>query len=100
EEKPEEIQVPEHQRAGFPHPVANLSEMDRQVRPVKTGTVVVAEMESFVHEVHFVHYGYGICEIIFGTFRIAKSVLDPCRDCVDKIHAEDGNEHVESPNAP
>src|SRR5258706_5405618 len=88
EEKSHKIQVPEDQRPSLPHPVANPFEVGWHLAPVKPGAVVMAEVVSFVHEVHLIHHGYRIREIIFRTFRVTKSVLDPCGDCVDEIHRE------------
>jgi hypothetical protein len=42
--------------------------MDRHLGPVKASTVVMAEMVSFVHEVHLMHKSHGIGEIILRTF--------------------------------
>src|SRR6266403_2915006 len=100
EEKSQKIQVPEDQRASLSHPVANPLEMDRHLGPVKAGTVVMAEVVSFVHEVHLIHNGHGISEIIFRTLRVTESVLDPCGDCVDEIHAEKRNQHEYRPDSP
>jgi hypothetical protein len=100
DEKSHEIQVPEDQRPSLSHPVANPLEMDWHLGPVKASTVVMAEMVSFVHEVHLIDKGHRISEIIFRTFRVTESVLDPCGDCVDEIHAEKRNQHEHRPNSP
>src|SRR5215510_14317661 len=100
EEKSHKIQVPEDQRAGLSHPVANPLEMDWHLGPVKARTVVMTEVVTFVHEVQLIHNGHGIREIIIGAFWITISVLDPCGDCVDEIHAENRNQHEHRPNSP
>src|SRR5215468_3659677 len=91
EKKTEEIQVLEHQRAGLLHPVANPLEMCRHLGPVKTGTMVMAKMITFIHEVDLVHDGHGICKIVVGTFWVTESVLNPCGNGIDKIHAKKRN---------
>src|SRR6266566_800973 len=100
DEKSHKIQVPEDQRASLSHPVADPLEMDWHLGPVEAGTVVMAEVVSLVHEVHLIHNGHGISEIILRTFWVTESVLDPCGDCVDKIHAEKRNQHEHRPNPP
>src|SRR6266850_7038718 len=100
EEKAHKVQVPEDQRASLSHSPANLLEMDWHVGPVKASAVVMTEVVSFVHEVHLTHNGHGISEIILRTFRVTESVLDPCGDCVDEIHAEKRNQHEHRPNSP
>jgi hypothetical protein len=100
EEKSHEIEVPEDQRASLSHPVAYPLEMDWHLGPVEASTVVMAEVVSFVHEVHLIDKGHGISEKIFGTFWVTESVLHPCGDCVDEIHAEKRNQHEHRPNSP
>src|SRR5216684_1715947 len=72
--------------------------MDWHLGPVKASTVVMAEVVSFVHEVHLIHNGHRISEIILRTFWVTESVLDPCGDCVDGIHAEKRNQHQDRPD--
>src|SRR5258708_19922333 len=84
EEKSHKIQVPEDQRAGLSHPVTNPLEVDWHLGPVKTGTVVMAEVVSLVQEVHLTHNGHGIRKIIFGTFWATKTVPDPSHDSIHK----------------
>src|SRR5256886_9288862 len=99
-EKFHKIQVSEGQRASLSHLVANPLKMNWHLGPVKTGTVVMAEVVSFVHEVHLIHNGHGIGEIIFRTFRVTEGVPDPCGDCVDEIYAEKRNQYEHRPNSP
>src|SRR5260370_24306518 len=77
DEKSHKIQIPEHQHASLSHPVANALEMDWHLGPVKAGTVVMAEVVSFVHKVHLIQNGHGISKIIFNMFWVAESVLHP-----------------------
>src|SRR5713226_1318965 len=100
DEKLHKIQVSKDQGAGLSHLVANTLEMDWHLGPVKAGTVVMAEVVPFVHEVHLIHNGHGISEIILRTFWVTESVLDPCGDGVDEIHAEKRNQHEHRPNSP
>src|SRR5258708_11449774 len=74
--------------------------MDWHLGPVKASSMVVAQVVSFVQEVHLIHNRHGIRKIILRTFWITESVLDPCGDCVDEIHAEKRNQDEHSPNSP
>src|SRR3974377_1664862 len=60
----------------------------------------MAEGESFVHEVHLVYDGHRVRKIILRAFRIAESVLHPCGDGVDEIHAQNRNQHEKNPDPP
>src|SRR5207247_10870107 len=83
DEKSHKIQVSEDQRASLSHPVVNALEMDWHLGPVKAGAVMMAEVVSFVHEVHLIHNGYGIGEIISRTFRVTESEQDPIGGSAD-----------------
>jgi len=100
EEKFEEIQIPEDQRVGLSHPFAKALEMDGHLRPMKTRTVVVAEVVSFIHKVDFIDDGNRICEIIIGLLWVTEGVLNPSGDGIDKVHAENGNHYEAHPNSP
>src|ERR1700746_380876 len=60
----------------------------------------MTEMVSLVYEIHLIHNGHGIGEIVFRTFGITESVLDPRSDGVDAIHAQKRNQHEHGPNSP
>src|SRR6202167_1158152 len=100
EEKLHHIQVAEDQGAGIAHLVADAIEMRRHLGPVQAGTVVMAQVVAFVHEVQLVEERHGVCKIIFGMFRIAEGVLHPGGERHDEVHAEQGNQHVHDSNSP
>src|SRR5262249_34796500 len=60
----------------------------------------MTEVVSFVHEVDFIQNGHGMRKIILGMFRVIESVLDPCDDCGDEVHAKKRNQHEHGPNSP
>lgn len=74
--------------------------MGRHFGPVKPSTVVMAEMVPFVHEVHLIYDRHRIREIVLGMIWITESVLDPCGNCIDEIHAEKRNQDEHGPNSP
>src|ERR1700689_1076092 len=100
EEKLHHIQVAEDQGAGITHLVADAVEMGGHLGPVQAGTVVMAQVVAFVHEVQLVEERHGVCKIIFGMFRIAEGVLHPGGERHDEVHAEQGNQHVHDSNSP
>jgi hypothetical protein len=51
----------------------------------------MAEVVPLVQEVHLISNRHGIRKIIQGIVWITESVLHPCGDCVDEIHAEKWN---------
>ena len=77
DEKLHKIQVPKDQGAGLSHLVANPLQMGRHLGPVQARSVVMTEVVSFVHEVHLIKDGHGICKIILGMFRVTEGVLNP-----------------------
>src|ERR1700691_5902617 len=100
EEKLHHIQVAEDQGAGIAHFVADAVEMGGHLGPVQAGTVVMAQVVAFVHEVQLVEERNGICKIIFGMFRVAEGVLHPCGERHDEVHAQQRNQHVHDSNSP
>src|SRR6266849_1511770 len=85
DEKLHKIQVPKDQGAGLSHLVANPLQMSRHLGPVQPRSVVMTEVVSFVHEVHLIKDGHGICKIIFGILRVTEGVLNPGGDCHDEV---------------
>jgi len=77
DEKLHKIQVPKDQGAGLSHLVANTLQMGGHLGPVQARPVVMAEVVSFVHEVHLVKDGHGIYKIVSGMFRVTEGVLNP-----------------------
>src|SRR5271155_465572 len=67
---------------------------------MQAGTVVMTEVVTLVHEVHFVIDGDGVGEIILGALRVVKSVLDPGGHGHDEIHDEKGNQDVGNADSP
>src|SRR5271168_1866520 len=67
-----------------------------QCRPA----VVMAEVVTLVHEIHFVIDGDGVGEVILGALRVVKSVLDPGGHGHDEIHDEKGNQDVGNADSP
>src|SRR3974390_960949 len=100
DEKSEEIQITEDQRVRLSHPLPKPLKMDGHFAPMQTRAVVVAEVVSLVHKVHLIHDGNRIREIIIGPLRVTESVLNPCGDGINEIHAENGNQNKEYPDSP